>query len=69
MPGVFSRTSTLALTNLTLPYIKRIASSGFEAIKNDIEFLTGLNIHNSNIIYKKVAEDVGMIDKYTDFEI
>ncbi|MBC7334501.1 MAG: alanine dehydrogenase, partial [Actinobacteria bacterium] len=66
MPGVFPRTSTLSLTNLSLPYIKKIAKSGFESIKNDKELLSGLNIYNGKIVYKKVAEDVGMMEKYSN---
>lgn len=68
MPGVFSRTSTLALTNLTLPYIKKIARDGLEAVKEDSELLTGLNIHKGKITYRKVAEDLGMMDRFEEFK-
>ena len=44
MPGVFSRTSTVALTNLTLPYIKKIAARGLKVLEEDPEIKTGLNI-------------------------
>jgi len=57
MPGVFSRTSTVALTNLTLPYIKKIAARGIKILKEDAEIRTGLNIYKGRISYRKVAED------------
>jgi len=57
MPGVFSRTSTVALTNLTLPYIKKIAARGIKVLKEDAEIRTGLNIYKGRISYKKIAED------------
>jgi len=60
MPGVFSKTSTLALTNLTLPYIKKIADYGTGVFKKDKEILSGLNICRGRIACRKVAEDVGM---------
>ncbi len=66
MPGVYSRTSTLALSNLTLPYIKKIASGGIKLVINDKELLSGLNIHQGNIVYKKVSEDLNMEDFYIE---
>jgi len=66
MPGVYSHTSTLALTNLTLPYIKKVAYGGLGEILKNSELISGLNIHNKKIIYKKVAEDLGLTDYYSD---
>ena len=60
MPGVFPKTSTLALTNLILPYIKKIADYGTDVFKKDKEILSGLNIYKGRIACRKVAEDVGM---------
>ncbi len=67
MPGIFSKTSTLALTNLTLPFIKKIASNGLSALKKDKELSQGLNLFNGNIVYKKVAEDCCMMEYYKPF--
>jgi len=67
IPGIFSKTSTLALTNLTLPYIKKLASGGISILKKDRELKTGLNIFKGKIVYKKVAEDLEMNDYYSDF--
>jgi len=68
MPGVFSKTSTLALTNLTLPYIKKIAKYGVDVFKKDREILGGLNIYKGRIAYRKVSEDVGMEDMYLEYK-
>jgi len=68
IPGIYPKTSTLALTNLTLPYIKKIAGGGLNAIIEDTELLSGLNILNSKIGYLKVAEDLDMMDKFKEFK-
>jgi alanine dehydrogenase len=66
MPGIYPKTSTLALTNLTLPYIKKIASNGFDIVIKDPELFSGLNIHNSKICYRKIAEDLDLMDRFMD---
>ena len=60
MPGAVPHTSTLALTNATLPYAVEIANKGFEkAIKTNKEIKFGLNIIDGKIVYKGVAEAFG----------
>jgi len=66
MPGVFPRTSTLALTNISLPYIKKIAKGGIKAVISDIELVTGLNVHKGKIVYLKIAKDLDMMDDYEE---
>lgn len=57
MPGAVPYTSTLGLTNVTLPYAVDIANKGWkEALNDDPELQKGLNIANGNIVYKPVAE-------------
>ncbi len=57
MPGAVPFTSTLALTNATLPYAIEIATSGWEsAVKKNEEIKLGLNMAYGNITYKHVAE-------------
>jgi Alanine dehydrogenase len=57
MPGAVPRTSTFALTNATLPYIRKIATAGFErAILSDAGFAEGVNVYDGNITYRAVAE-------------
>ena len=57
MPGAVPYTSTLALTNATLPYAVQLANKGWEKACNENEELKkGLNIANGKILYKGVAE-------------
>ena len=57
MPGAVSRTSTLALTNATLPYTLQIADKGYRkaALENQ-EIARGINIIEGNVTYKGVAD-------------
>lgn len=57
MPGAVPQTSTVALTNATLPYILKVASNGVEkAMKDDEALRKGLNIYKGNLTNQKVAE-------------
>jgi len=61
MPGAVPHTSTLGLTNVTLPYAIALADKGWQkALKDDPELLKGLNIVNGKIVYKDVAEAFGL---------
>ena len=60
MPGGVPRTSTIALNNATLPFLNRLASDGYyKALKDDPNFLAGLNIHKGEVTYKAVADVFG----------
>ena len=60
MPGGVPRTSTLALNKATLPFLSTLAKDGYKkALKEDPNFLAGLNIHKGNVTYKAVAETFG----------
>ena len=57
MPGAVPRTSTLALTNATLPNAINIANKGWkQACKEDETLRKGLNVVNGKVVYKGVAE-------------
>jgi alanine dehydrogenase len=57
MPGAVPYTSTLALTNVTLPYVLRLANQGWEkACKNDESLAKGLNVVKGRIVYEEIAE-------------
>lgn len=61
MPGAVPFTSTIALTNATMPYLLKIAGKGvLGALKSDEALLPGLNIYKSRITHKGVAEAFGM---------
>jgi alanine dehydrogenase len=61
MPGAVPVTSTMALTNATLPYALQIANKGWKqaAIENR-SIKTGLNIVNGKVTYKGVADAFGL---------
>ena len=60
MPGGVPRTSTLALNEATLPFLAKLADKGYEkALKEDKNFLTGLNIFKGCITHRAVADVFG----------
>ncbi len=69
MPGAVAKTSTLALTNATLPYAVEIANNGWlKAMQDNPEIKWGANVINGKITYQGVAEAFGLeydpIDKF-----
>jgi len=69
MPGAVPYTSTLALTNATLPYAIQLADKGWKkAAQENAELVPGLNVIQGDIVYKAVAEAFAMpytpIEKY-----
>jgi alanine dehydrogenase len=57
MPGAVPRTSTIALTNATLPYTRLLAREGAEnAIRKNPSLADGVNVYKGKITYKAVAE-------------
>jgi len=65
MPGAVPRTSTLALTNATLPYVTALANLGWEkALRADPSLAKGLNVAFGKVTYQAVANAFDM--KYTD---
>lgn len=61
MPGAVPYTSTLALTNATLPYAVRLANMGWvKACQENTDLRSGLNIIKGDIVYKAVAEAFGL---------
>ena len=60
MPGAVPRTSTFALTNVTLPFVKDLAGLGWrEALRRDNHLAQGLNVHAGQVNYEAVAQDLG----------
>lgn len=61
IPGAVPYTSTLALTNATLPYVIQLANKGWEqACRDNEELRKGLNIVEGKVVYKPVAEAWGL---------
>ncbi len=71
MPGAVARTSTFALTNVTLKYARMIARDGIDrAIMKDKPLRLGVNIYKGKLVYEQVALDLELpftplaLDKY-----
>jgi alanine dehydrogenase len=61
MPGAVPRTSTLALSNVTLPYALELAEHGLlAAARKDASLAKGINVLNGRITYHAVAEAFGL---------
>jgi alanine dehydrogenase len=57
IPGAVPYTSTMALTNATLPYALKLADKGWqEACREDAALALGLNVVNGKVVYEAVAE-------------
>jgi len=60
MPGAVARTSTLALSNATLPFVIALANKGYrQALLDDPHLAEGLNIHCGDVTFEAVARDLG----------
>jgi alanine dehydrogenase len=65
MPGAVPYTSTLALTNATLPYAIKLANQGWKkACQESLELRNGLNVMFGDVVYKGVADAFNL--HYTD---
>ena len=61
MPGAVARSSALALTNATLPYVKALADKGWhEALASDPGLEAGLNVVDGRVVHAAVARDLGL---------
>jgi alanine dehydrogenase len=61
MPGAVPKTSTVALTNATLPYAVEIANKGWKrAMKENPEIKLGANVVKGKVTYKGVADAFGL---------
>jgi alanine dehydrogenase len=68
MPGAVPLTSTVALTNATLPYALKIADNGWQGAARDKQGLKeGLNVVCGKVTYAGVAEAFGL--DYTPVEV
>lgn len=61
MPGAVPRTSTFALTNATIRYVKTLADKGLEgATMSDRSFISGINTYRGTVPHPAVAEALGV---------
>ena len=60
MPGAVPYTSTVALTNVTLPYVLKLSNLGWEkATRKDTSLQKGLNIVKGKVVYKEIIDAFG----------
>ena len=60
MPGAVPRTSSRALTGLTLPYILQVANEGFEpAVRANPALFRAVNTYRGHIVHRGVADSLG----------
>jgi alanine dehydrogenase len=68
IPGAVPRTSTISLTNATLPYVLRLANDGFiRAVKECEELAKGVNTCNGHLVSKPVADSLDL--DYTELSV
>jgi alanine dehydrogenase len=60
MPGAVPRTSTYALSNVTLPYGLKLADKGIAAVQDDPALAKGVNVYQGQITYPAVAQAFGL---------
>ena len=69
MPGAVPYTSTMALTNVTLPYVLNLADKGWErACREDASLQKGLNIVKGDIVYEELLEAFGPLNAVDQIE-
>ncbi len=68
MPGAMPMTSTIALTNATLPYIQRIADDGWKQAARRVSAISkGINIANGLVTHRKIAQSFDL--RYRDWRV
>ena len=60
MISVIPKFNFSPLNNATLPFLSKLAKDGYQkALKEDLNFLAGLNVHKGSVTYKAVADVFG----------
>lgn len=67
MPGAYPRTSTLALTEATLPYVAKLADHGLDALRSNPGFAKALNVFRGHITCRAVADALNMSELYREW--
>lgn len=65
MPGAYPRTSTLALTECTLPYLLQLANNGLDAFIAVEGLKKSINTHQGKLTYRAVAEELDLMADYS----
>lgn len=64
MPGAYPKASTIALSNVTIKYIREIAENALNSFLLDKGKIKAINVYKGKIVSAKVAEGLGMLDRY-----
>ncbi|MDV3243517.1 MAG: alanine dehydrogenase, partial [Methylocaldum sp.] len=67
MPGAYPRTSTIALTEASFPYVLQLANQGLTAFRENPGFAKAVNTYQGHLTCKPVAETFGFIERYSAF--
>jgi alanine dehydrogenase len=67
MPGAYPRTSTLALTAATFPYVAKLADRGLATLREEAGFAKAVNTYRGYLTCKPVAEAFDLMARYQDF--
>jgi alanine dehydrogenase len=68
MPAAVARTSTMALTNVTLPYVLELAANGLDALRSNSLFGAGLNVHGGYLTHRAVADSLSLQQSYRELQ-
>jgi alanine dehydrogenase len=61
MPGAVARTSTFALSNMTVPFVLALAEKGLRrALGEDVHLRNGLNVYDGQVTHKAVADALNL---------
>lgn len=69
MPGAYPQTSTIALTDATLPYVLQLAANGLSALTEDDGFAKGVNTYEGNITCRPVAESLQLLSMFRQLSV
>ena len=67
MPGAYPRTSTIALTDATLPFVLKLADKGHQAMREMTGLEKGVNTHRGYLTSLPVAEALFLMPKFKSF--
>ncbi|MCF6204325.1 MAG: alanine dehydrogenase [Methylococcaceae bacterium] len=68
MPGAYPKTSTIALTNTTIEYIKDIAENALDTFISDKGKMKAINVYKGNIVSKEVAQNLDLLELFKPME-
>jgi len=68
MPGAYPKAATIALTNVTIAYVKELAQKGLEVFLADKNRRQALNAYQGKLVVEKLAKELGLMSCYQSIE-